>query len=92
LTYGAGVGIIREDAGENGTRERKERKMTSTSQVGKFEGKGTVSLRVGGHGQEHIGKTIPAKTKSGDTKYVRLTKVVEDYGEGDVVVFACTFN
>lgn len=66
--------------------------MTSTSQVGKFEAKGQVSLRVGGHGQEYVGQTVPAKTKSGNTKYVRLTKVIEDYGEGDVVVFDCTFK
>ena len=65
--------------------------MTSTSRVGKFEGKGQVSLRVGGHGEKYVGKTIAAKTKSGDTKYVQLAAVIKDYGDGDVVVFACTF-
>ena len=60
--------------------------------VAKFEGKNKVSLRVGGHGTEHVGQTVPAKTKDGRTLYVRLVKVLEDYGDDDVAVFESTFK
>jgi len=65
--------------------------MTSTSQVAKFEAVGEVSLRVGGHGQDYVGQTVPAKTKSGGTKYVVLLSVIEDYGQGDVVTYRVKF-
>ena len=59
--------------------------------VAKWDSKTTVTLRVGGCGIDYVGQTVPAKSKSGSTKYVRLVSLVEDYGQGDVAEFVAEF-
>jgi len=63
----------------------------ATNLVAKWESKTSVTLRVGGNGAEHVGQVVPARSKSGSTKYVRLVSLVEDYGSGDVAEFAVEF-
>lgn len=57
-----------------------------------FDSKTTVKVRCGGRGQELIGKDVHAKTKNGEWKTVRLVKLVEDYGPGDVCVFTFSWK
>lgn len=52
----------------------------------KVGNKWRVSVRVGGKGQEYVGQVIPVSGKNGRAA-VRLEKVVEDYGPGDVCIY-----
>jgi len=64
--------------------------MTTATDI-KFSGKSTVSVRCGGNGVEWVGKTVAAKTKAGDTKYVILAKLIKDWGVGDVCEYEITW-
>lgn len=45
-----------------------------------------VSVRVGGKGAQHVGQVIPVNGKNGRAA-VRLEKLIQDYGDGDVAIF-----
>ena len=57
----------------------------------KWSSKTTVDIRCGGHGKEHVGKTVYAMSKKGTRKAVKLVKLIEDYGHGDVCEYEVEF-
>lgn len=67
--------------------------MTHTSETvsGKFDmvaGRWVASVRCGGRGASMVGSMANLHKKSGGIVLVRLGDVVQDYGAGDVALFA----
>lgn len=53
----------------------------------KHEGQFVASIRCGGRAADLVGRMAHIRSQAGDYTLVTLTRVVVDYGAGDVALF-----